>query len=233
MKDIKKQNKLDEKSKKFMFDMARHEKQSNTAIERLNNEIRGQELFYPIKSVSKKEVEEMYPTAPLKYSGGFMNKEIDFMHVEDGDVISIEARANKNDGEKYISLGLSHKCNEGSVILWLSELKRLTAILEGEISGGDEDPKSIFIKELKTDINIKNNIIESQASAIEVISDKLCKYEREVRSLKEQDKIYANKLCKQKKHITKLIAKNKELKEEIRELNNEIDWDDSYEGGRP
>ena len=68
---------------------------------------------------------------PLKYSGGFMNKEIDFMHIEDGDVISIEARANKHDGEKYISLELSHKCNEGSVMLWLSELKKLVEILEG------------------------------------------------------------------------------------------------------
>ena len=162
-----------------------------------------------------------------------MSKEIDFMYIEDGDVISIEAKASMHDGEKYIALGLSHKCNEGSVILWLSELKKLTAILEGEISGSNKDLKSVFIEELKTDINIKNSIIESQANAIEIISDKSCKYERDIKSLKEQDKIYANKLCKQKKHITKLITINNKLKEEIRGLNNEIAWNDSYEGGRP
>ena len=36
-------------------------------------------------------------------------------------MISIEARANKHDGEKYISLE-SHKCNEGSVNLNVAKI---------------------------------------------------------------------------------------------------------------
>ena len=80
-------------------------------------------------------------------------KEIDFMHIEDGDVRIIQAGASKSDGEKYIELGLSHKCNEGHIILWLSELKKLTAILEGEISGNNEDPKDAFIEKLKQEIS--------------------------------------------------------------------------------
>lgn len=89
------------------------------------------------------------------------------------------------------------------------------------------------IDELELQLNIKNSIIGSQVSAIEILTGILSKHEREIKSLQAQDKVYADKLCKQKKHITKLIAKNNELKEEIRGLNNEIDWNDSYEGGRP
>ena len=58
-------------------------------------------------------------------------KEIDFMHIEDGDVRTIQAGASKSDGEKYIELGLSHRCNEGHIILWLTELKKLVGNFRG------------------------------------------------------------------------------------------------------
>ena len=70
-------------------------------------------------------------------------------------------------------------------------------------------------KALRQDADIKDEIIESQANALDIASAAQDNYKRIKLEMVAFKKIYEDKLCKQKKHITKLIAKNKELKKEL------------------